>query len=122
MSKPRPALKLVPPPPAPKGPLGAAARSDPLEPSFVRDSFSTTALAEVTDRAVHAATAQERLVGGVDDGVHRLAGDVAEDGLDPRHLIPSGTSLAPRRLGYHEPWTPNARSAGCSSLSASLSS
>jgi polyhydroxyalkanoate synthase len=58
MSKPRPALKLVPPPAAAPAPVSMLPRSDSVEPSFVRDSYSTTALAEVTDRAVHATTAR----------------------------------------------------------------
>ena len=31
------------------------------------------------DRAVHAAAAQERIVGGVDDGIHRQCSDVGFD-------------------------------------------
>jgi polyhydroxyalkanoate synthase len=52
-------LKLVPPAAKP-----AAARTTieataaPAEPSFVRDSYSSTALAEIIDRAVHATTSR----------------------------------------------------------------
>jgi hypothetical protein len=36
------------------------------------------------DRAVHAATAEQRSIGGVDDGVNAQARDVSDDDFQPR--------------------------------------
>jgi hypothetical protein len=36
------------------------------------------------DRAIDPATAQERRLGGVDDGIDRERGDVGHDDLEPR--------------------------------------
>jgi len=57
MAKRSPQLKLVAPAAAPVR-TAVQAPAPSREPSFVRDSYSSTALAEIIDRSVHAATAR----------------------------------------------------------------
>ena len=68
----------------------------PPEPSFVRDSYASTALAEIIDRSVHATTARFTA------GLSPMTADRRLHGLGGAHRVRAGQAGAARREGGEE--------------------
>jgi hypothetical protein len=63
------------------------------------------------DGAIHATTARERAVGGVDDGVYRQRCDVSVDDVDSPHTVTAsaqhrGSAAKRDSMKKKPPWTP----------------
>jgi hypothetical protein len=52
------------------------------------------------DRPVHSAATEQGLVGGGDDGIHVLHGDVTEHHLDNGHARDNATAVSHREVMY----------------------